>query len=85
MRVEDTGAGFAECDLPHLFKRFGKLHRTAEQNSGGIGLGLHIVKQIVEGHGGSITAESHGVGRGSTFSFSMKMTPQDFAANLELN
>ena len=44
VRVEDTGVGIDKTDLPHLFQKFGKLHRTAEQNSTGIGLGLHIVK-----------------------------------------
>ena len=42
--VKDTGAGIAAEDIPHLFQKFGKLHRTADQNSQGIGLGLLIVK-----------------------------------------
>ena len=50
--VEDTGAGIAAKDLPRLFSRFGKLHRTAVMNHDGIGLGLSIVKQIVEQSGG---------------------------------
>ena len=41
--VEDTGVGIAAEDFPMLFTRFGKLHRTAEMNSEGIGLGLTIV------------------------------------------
>ena len=52
VHVQDTGAGIAEDDFPQLFTRFGKLHRTAEMNSEGIGLGLTIVKNIVELSGG---------------------------------
>ena len=48
VHIEDTGVGIAKEDIPKLFTRFGKLHRTAELNSAGIGLGLMIVKQIVE-------------------------------------
>ena len=46
--VEDSGRGIKNNELPLLFTKFGKLQRTAEMNSGGIGLGLTIVKQIVE-------------------------------------
>ena len=42
--VKDTGAGISAEDIPHLFQKFGKLHRTADQNCQGIGLGLLIVK-----------------------------------------
>ena len=44
VEVKDTGVGIAEQDLPNLFQKFGKLHRTADMNSQGIGLGLMIVK-----------------------------------------
>jgi len=73
VHIKDTGAGIAKEDIPKLFTRFGKLHRTAELNSAGIGLGLLIVKQIVEASQGSIVGESKGVGRGSLFIFSMRM------------
>ena len=48
LHVEDTGVGIMSQDFPKLFSRFGKLQRTASINSEGIGLGLTIVKQIVE-------------------------------------
>ena len=48
VHVTDTGAGIAEDELPKLFSRFGKVQRTAELNHDGIGLGLTIVKSIVE-------------------------------------
>ena len=72
--VIDTGAGIAEEDFPKMFTRFGKLHRTAQQNNEGIGLGLMIVKQIVEASGGDICFHSDGPGLGSTFCFSMIQT-----------
>ena len=70
--VEDTGAGIAAEDLPKLFTRFGKLHRTADLNHEGIGLGLTIVKQIVEKNGGKVSVHSDGIGKGSTFFFFIK-------------
>ena len=73
VHVIDTGAGIAPSEIFQLFSKFGKLHRTANMNNNGIGLGLTIVKQIVEKSGGKITVYSEGVGKGSTFSFNMKM------------
>lgn len=48
VEVTDTGEGIAPEDLPNLFNRFGKLHRTAKMNSNGIGLGLTVVKAIAD-------------------------------------
>lgn len=73
MHVEDTGAGIAPDDLPKLFSRFGKLQRTANMNHEGIGLGLTIVRQIVQLCSGQVSAHSEGPNKGSTFRFSMKM------------
>jgi len=73
VHVKDTGAGIAAEDLPKLFTRFGKLQRTAQMNSDGIGLGLTIVQGIIESGGGQIKVQSKGLGHGSTFSFSIKM------------
>ena len=73
VHVEDTGAGISEEDFPKLFTRFGKLQRTADINSEGIGLGLTMVKKIVETAGGIVGVESKGINKGSLFSFSMKM------------
>ncbi len=58
--IQDTGVGIAEEDLGKLFTRFGKLQRTAEINSEGLGLGLTIVRQIVESAGGAVTVTSAG-------------------------
>ena len=54
--VRDSGVGIDAEDFKKLFTRFGKLHRTAEMNSEGIGLGLTIVKNIIEKSGGQIQA-----------------------------
>ena len=73
VEVKDTGAGIAAEEMPRLFQKFGKLNRTAEQNSTGIGLGLFIVRQIVESAGGEISVTSKGVGEGCKFAFTMIM------------
>ena len=73
VHVCDTGVGIAEEDIPKLFTRFGKLHRTAHMNSTGIGLGLTIVKQIIEQAKGEIEIRSDGLGKGTTFIFSMRV------------
>ena len=71
--VRDSGVGIAKEDFPRLFTRFGKLHRTAAMNSEGIGLGLTIVKHIVQKSGGRVKVFSKGVKKGACFTFSMKM------------
>jgi PAS domain S-box-containing protein len=68
--VKDTGVGIEPSFLPDIFKTF----RQAEQNKGGLGLGLSIVKGIVELHGGTVTAESAGLNRGSTFTVSLPLS-----------
>ena len=73
VKVKDTGVGIAAQDMDQLFTRFGKLQRTATINSEGLGLGLTIVKQIVESAGGEVTVFSEGVGKGSTFTVKMNM------------
>lgn len=73
VHVADTGAGIAAEDISRLFSKFGKLYRTAEMNHDGIGLGLTIVKQIVEHCEGQVSVESEGLGQGSLFLISMKM------------
>ncbi|MGE3151259.1 MAG: sensor histidine kinase [Nitrospiraceae bacterium] len=64
--VEDTGQGIESDQLPHLFERFYRTDRARARDSGGTGLGLPIVKEIIEAHGGRITVESQ-VGIGSIF------------------
>ena len=64
--MRDTGSGIPFRDLPHVFDRFYVVDRSRARASGGAGLGLSIVKQIVDAHGGTITAESR-LGKGTTF------------------
>ncbi len=65
VRVSDTGEGIPYKDLPHVFERFYVVDRSRARGSSGAGLGLSIVKQIVDAHGGTIVAESE-LGSGAT-------------------
>ena len=64
--IEDQGIGIAEEALPILFTRFGRVRTTQTRGIPGHGLGLYIVKRIVESHGGSITVRSR-PGKGTAF------------------
>ncbi len=66
-RVKDTGVGIPSEMLPRVFEIFTQVGRTLDRAQGGLGIGLALVKQLVDMHSGSISAESEGVGRGSTF------------------
>jgi signal transduction histidine kinase/ActR/RegA family two-component response regulator len=65
--VTDTGEGIDPAFLPQVFDRFRQADATSARRHGGLGLGLSIVKQLVELHGGSVWARSEGQGTGSTF------------------
>ncbi len=66
--VTDTGNGIAPTFLPHVFERFRQADGSSTRTHGGLGLGLSIGRHLVELHGGRMTANSLGVGKGSTFS-----------------
>jgi signal transduction histidine kinase/ActR/RegA family two-component response regulator len=86
IRVTDSGQGLAEDALPHLFERFWQAEAGPKRAHGGLGLGLAICKQLVEAHGGTITAASEGAGRGATFTVVlpvMAVVPADLAPGLE--
>ncbi len=67
IEVSDDGLGIDPEFLPHIFDRFRQADGSSRRKAGGLGLGLSIVKHIVEAHGGTIEARSAGVGSGSTF------------------
>jgi CheY-like chemotaxis protein len=67
--VRDDGIGIAPEALPRLFQPFVQVRSPGEASQGGLGLGLSLVKGLVELHGGSITASSPGLGQGTTFEF----------------
>ncbi len=67
IRVGDTGVGIARENLPHVFERFRQIDSSTTRTHGGLGLGLAIVRHLVEAHGGTVRAESEGLGHGTTF------------------
>ena len=73
--VSDTGVGIDQSQIPRLFDPFVQLDSSITREHGGTGLGLSLVKRMVEMHGGGIRVESQ-VGRGSRFSFSLPWRPE---------
>ncbi len=66
--IRDNGQGIPSDFLPYVFERFRQADGSSKRKHGGLGLGLSIVKNLVEMHGGTVTAESNGEGTGATFS-----------------
>jgi signal transduction histidine kinase len=73
--VADSGLGISAEFLPHVFERFRQAEGGSTRRFGGLGLGLAIVRHIVELHGGSVRAESAGEGHGATFHVRLPMKP----------
>ncbi|NND97903.1 MAG: response regulator [Pirellulaceae bacterium] len=71
IHVQDDGIGIDPELLPHLFDLFTQSPRTLDRSQGGLGIGLTLVKSLVELHGGSVTAMSEGLGKGSTFTIDL--------------
>jgi PAS domain S-box-containing protein len=69
--ISDSGEGIAPEFMPHLFERFRQADPSTTRRHGGLGIGLALVKQLVELHGGSVLAESPGRGLGATFTLSL--------------
>ncbi|HEX8636116.1 MAG TPA: ATP-binding protein, partial [Pyrinomonadaceae bacterium] len=73
LTVSDTGQGIEKKFLPYVFDRFRQADPSTTRKHGGLGLGLAIVRHLVELHGGTVTAESEGAGQGTTFKVSLPL------------
>ena len=73
--VSDTGQGIAPDFLPHVFDRFRQADQKTSRQHGGMGLGLAIVRHLVELHGGTVSATSDGEGQGATFTVRLPISP----------
>src|SRR5205823_5393396 len=77
--VSDTGEGIASDLLPQLFEPFTQAEQGLERPRGGLGLGLSVVKRLVELHGGEVRAASAGPGRGAEFTIRLPTEPEPAA------
>lgn len=77
IELKDDGEGISPEFLPYVFDRFRQADNSATRRHGGLGIGLSVVRHIVELHGGSIRVESEGRGRGATFVVTLPLIPRD--------
>ncbi|HEY5956720.1 MAG TPA: response regulator [Polyangiaceae bacterium] len=77
LSVHDSGIGIAPEVLPHIFDLFIQERQTIDRSQGGLGLGLSIVRNLIERHGGKVTARSEGTGRGSEFIVQLPLVVTD--------
>jgi CheY-like chemotaxis protein len=75
LEVRDNGIGISKELLPRIFDLFTQADRSLERAQGGLGIGLTLVRNLVEMHGGAVTAQSDGEGRGSTFVVRLPTAP----------
>ncbi len=82
--ITDTGMGIDAEFLPHVFDRFLQVDSTSTRSHGGLGLGLAIVRQLVEMHGGSISVVSLGKGKGATFTIQLPLETKEHHQQLTI-
>ena len=82
IRVVDNGEGIPGDLLPDIFNLFTQLDRTSGHAQGGLGIGLALVRRLVEMHGGSVTASSEGAGKGSEFRIRIPLDTQPVSASV---
>jgi len=83
IQVSDTGKGISPDFLPHVFEYFRQADSTTTRKFGGLGLGLAIVRQLVELHGGTVAADSPGEGQGAIFTVRLPLRRESAAPNDE--
>jgi signal transduction histidine kinase len=82
IRVTDTGIGIEAEFLPHVFEKFRQADTSRTRSSGGLGLGLAIVRHLVESHGGTVHAHSSADEEGSIFVVCLPLRPKACAATV---
>jgi PAS domain S-box-containing protein len=80
IEVRDTGIGISPDILPQIFDLFTQADHSLAHSQGGLGVGLTLVRQLVEIHGGTVTATSAGIGQGSTFTVRLPVLPTESSA-----
>jgi PAS domain S-box-containing protein len=83
LRVRDTGIGIAPDMLPHIFELFVQVDHASTRSQGGLGIGLTLVKNLVEMHHGTVEAHSAGLGRGSEFVVRLPLMLQAYREEIE--
>jgi signal transduction histidine kinase len=81
VRIADTGIGIASRELPYVFQAFRQVNSSCPCACAGFGIGLSVVHDVVERHGGRVVATSAGLGKGSEFSFRLPALPRSTRMN----
>ena len=84
IEVRDTGVGIEPWPLGRIFDAFFQVQHSVRQRAGGLGLGLAICKAIIDAHGGTLSASSAGLGKGTTFRVELAIVPEPSAESIRL-
>jgi signal transduction histidine kinase len=83
VRVRDSGVGIAAEMLPRIFELFMQVDRSIDKSQGGLGVGLTLVRTLLDMHGGTVEVRSEGLGQGSEFSISLPLAPERLPAQAD--